>query len=218
MPLVHDEAGPALTGRFSFDVATGAWELDAEAQRIHGHVPGEFDATTDSVLEAAVPEDAEGVRDLLTKMIRTTEPFSVPYRLDGADGIQRHVVLVGERALCGDPQQVTVIEGFFIDLTSDIQALNSEAARQAVQASAEHRAVIERAKGALMLAYGFDEDAAFSMLSWWSRNRNVKLRVLAAELMKASEEGATTAQELRAQVDGVLHDIAERSGGTPAKA
>jgi hypothetical protein len=199
-------------------VASGVWKLDDEAERIHGHLPGAFEATTDSVLAAALPDDVEAVRELLMKMISTTEPFSVPYRLEGADGVQRNVVMVGERALCGDPNKVTVIEGFFIDLTSDIQVLNDEAAREAVQASAEHRAVIERAKGALMMAYGFDEDAAFSMLSWWSRNRNVKLRVLAAELMKATGDGATTAQELRGQMDGLLHDIANRSGGTPAKA
>lgn len=204
---VHDEAGPALSGRFSFDVSTGKWKLDAEAVRLHGHVPGEFDATTESVLAAAAPEDEPGVRDLLTKMIATKEPFSAPYRLQAADGVERRVVLVGELALCGNPDEVTVIEGFFIDLTADIEAMNSEAAREAVQASAENRAVIERAKGALMLAYGFDEDAAFSMLSWWSRNRNVKLRVLASELMKATEDGAATAQELRASVDGLLHDI-----------
>ena len=41
-----------------------------------------------------------------------------------------------------------------------------EATHAAVEASAEHRAVIEQARGALMLAYGFDEDAVFSMLSW----------------------------------------------------
>ena len=211
MRFVHENAAPALSGRFTFDVATGSWELDAEAERLHGYLPGEFVATTESVLGAADPDDEPGVRDLLTKMIATQEPFSVPYRLRAADGVERKVVMVGELALCGDPDQVTSIEGFFIDLTSDIQAMTDEAATEAVKASAEHRAVIERAKGALMLAYGFDEDAAFSMLSWWSRNRNVKLRVVATELMKATEDGAATAQELRSKVDGLLHDITLKS-------
>jgi hypothetical protein len=161
--------------------------------------------TTKQVLSAAAG-DAARVRELLEKMIATTESFSVSYRLNGADDRERTVVLVGESALC-DPEQVTTIEGFFIDLTTDIDAVVDEATHAAVEASAENRAVIEQAKGALMLAYGFDEDAAFSMLTWWSRNRNVKIRDLAAELMQASEEGAATGQEFRTRVDRLLHDL-----------
>ena len=105
------------------------------------------------------------------------------------------------------PGKVTTIEGYFVDLTADVDAVVDEATHAAVEASAENRAVIEQAKGALMLAYGFDEDAAFSMLTWWSRNRNVKIRDLAAELMQASEEGAATGQEFRTRVDRLLHDL-----------
>ncbi len=196
----------SVTGRFSFDVSAEAWEWDAEVYRIHGLVPGEVRPTTEQVLSAAAPADGKRVREMLEKMVATTESFSVSYRLNGADDRERTVVLVGESAVC-DPDEVTQIDGYFIDLTADVDAVIDEATHAAVEASAENRAVIEQAKGALMLAYGFDEDAAFSMLTWWSRNRNVKIRDLAAELMQASGEGAVTGQDFRGRVDRLLHDL-----------
>ena len=94
----------ALTGRFTYDVPTDEWEWDAEVYRIHGLIPGEVRPTTKQVLSAAAAGDADRVRELLEKMIATTESFSVSYRLNGADDRERTVVLVGESALC-DPEK-----------------------------------------------------------------------------------------------------------------
>lgn len=194
----------AVTGRFSFDVSAGRWKWDPEVYRIHGLAPDSIEPTLEHVLGAAVGTDAARVKDALGTMAVTAESFSLHYRLAGADDCERSVVLVGESAVC-DAEDVNLIEGYFIDLTADVEA----AADAAVEASAEHRGVIEQAKGALMLAYGFDEDAAFSMLKWWSRNRNVKIRDLATDLMQASEGGAVTAQDFRARLDNLLYDLTD---------
>ena len=206
------ELDGGLTGRFSYDVRSDAWHWDAEIYRIHG-LPPETEPTTSHVLGSAAPGEAARVKELLEAMIETTESFSVAYRLRAGDGRERNVLLVGERALCDSPDKVSIIEGFFVDLTRDVAQVVGEATHAAVEASAEHRAVIEQAKGALMLAYGFDEDAAFAMLAWWSRNRNVKVRDLANELMRASEEGAASGQQFRTQVDRLLHDLTGNSTG-----
>jgi hypothetical protein len=206
------ELDGGLTGRFSYDVRSDAWHWDTEIYRIHG-LPPETEPTTAHVLGSAAPGEAARVKKLLEAMIETTESFSVAYRLRAGDGRERNVLLVGERALCDSPDKVSIIEGFFVDLTRDVAQVVGEATHAAVEASAEHRAVIEQAKGALMLAYGFDEDAAFAMLSWWSRNRNVKVRDLANELMRASEEGAASGQQFRTQVDRLLHDLTGNSTG-----
>jgi hypothetical protein len=47
----------------------------------------------------------------------------------------------------------------------------------------EHRAVIEQAKGMLMLVYGLEAGPAFDLLKWRSQKSNVKLRRLAQELI-----------------------------------
>lgn len=53
----------------------------------------------------------------------------------------------------------------------------------AVQEVSNHRAVIEQAKGMLMLLHDLDADAAFELLRWRSQDRNVKLRVLAEQVV-----------------------------------
>ena len=61
----------------------------------------------------------------------------------------------------------------------------------------EHRAVIEQAKGMLMLIYGLDADPAFDLLKWRSQKSNVKLRQLAQKLIdefRAVREQAITAR------------------------
>lgn len=47
------------------------------------------------------------------------------------------------------------------------------------------RAVIEQAKGMLMLRYGLSAESAFDLLVRWSSHRNVKLRALAALIVEA---------------------------------
>ena len=56
--------------------------------------------------------------------------------------------------------------------------------------SASH-AVIEQAKGALMLDYGLDADAAIALLSWQPQSQNIKLRDLPQRLAAAPPGDAT---------------------------
>jgi hypothetical protein len=52
-----------------------------------------------------------------------------------------------------------------------------------VAAIAEDRAVIDQAKGMLILLYGVDDQAAFNILRRQSQHTNVKLRALAGQLV-----------------------------------
>jgi len=67
-----------------------------------------------------------------------------------------------------------------VDRTPDGE---SEAITKAVAEITERRAVIEQAKGVLMVIYNIDADAAFELLKWRSQQTNTKLRVLAEQLM-----------------------------------
>jgi len=194
------------TGRFSYDVLTGKWDWDDDVFRIHGYEPGSVEPTTELVVESKHPDDRARVRALLERISKVGGPFSISYRIIGGDGVERHVVLVGDGDMC-EPDDVTTIDGYYIDLTEDFAEESEEYAAAAVQASAESRAVIEQAKGALMLAYGLDSEQAFAMLRWWSRNRNVKVRELAAKLVEIAREGSVTDSELRNNFDAHLHDI-----------
>jgi PAS domain-containing protein len=203
---VRTSSHGSRTGRFSFDVLTGKWDWDDEVFRIHGYQPGSVEPTTELVLERKHPGDRARVQALLDQVGREGGPFSISYRLVRVDGCERRVVLVGEGALC-DPGDVTTIDGYYIDLTEDFAEESEEYAAAAVEASAENRAVIEQAKGALMLAYGLEADQAFSMLRWWSRNHNVKVRELSARLVVAAGSGEISDADLRGAIDAQLHDI-----------
>lgn len=192
------------TGRFTFDAAADRWEWDDEVFRIHGLEPGTEIPSTDVVLRHATePDDVSG---RLRHAGRTGDPFSTSYLLKGADGVERQVLMVGEAGVCDDEGSATV-EGYWIDLTRQLEEETEKAARQAVMASAESRADIEQAKGVLMLAYGLDADQAFAMLQWWSRTRNIKVRDLAARLMSVVGEREVGSADIRSGVDALLHDI-----------
>jgi hypothetical protein len=193
-------------GRFACDLLKGTWAWDDEVFRIHGLEPGTITPTTEYVLNCKHPEDRERVAGVITQASRTGEPFSISYRLIGADGVERRVVLVCEGGVCED-ERVTSIEGYYVDLTADFREESEEFASEAVAASAEHRAIIEQAKGSLMLAYGLDADQAFAMLNWWSSHRNMKVRDLAARLVATWESGSATSGDLRQRFDALLDDI-----------
>jgi hypothetical protein len=61
----------------------------------------------------------------------------------------------------------------------------------------QNRAIIEQAKGMLMLVYGIDAVGAFEKLRWLSQQHNVKLRLLAERIV----QDLTAASQQRRPVD-----------------
>ena len=65
-----------------------------------------------------------------------------------------------------------------------IERIDQQHISDAVKAIADNRAVIDQAKGILMFIYGIDHDQAFHLLRWQSQQHNVKLRLLAEQIVK----------------------------------
>ena len=78
--------------------------------------------------------------------------------------------------------RVVGTQGFYIDVTPP-REVQAAIITEAVAEIAENRAAIEQAKGILMLVYRIQADAAFDLLKWRSQETNVKLRVLAEQLI-----------------------------------
>lgn len=190
-------------GRFAYDAATDTWEWDDKVYRIHGLAPGSVTPTTELILRSKHPDDRERVRLLLKEVVQTPMSCSMSYRLVREDGTERRVVLVGESTMTPAGAR---FEGFYLDLTPEFEEETEGATRVAFE-SIEQRAVIEQAKGILMLVYGIDDQAAFSMLRWWSRNRNTKVRDLAQRLVTTVTEGQVVEVDAKTSVDALLHDI-----------
>jgi hypothetical protein len=81
-----------------------------------------------------------------------------------------------------DGGEVIGTNGFYVDVTFPPEERESFIS-EAVADIAANRAVIEQVKGILMIVYRIDADAAFDLLKWRSQAANIKLRVLAEQLL-----------------------------------
>ena len=61
-------------------------------------------------------------------------------------------------------------EGYYVDLTDTFDQTRRQALDASLPELLESRAAIEQAKGALMLVYRIDADAAFELLLWRSQH------------------------------------------------
>jgi len=191
-------------GRFVYHVAEDRWEWDEDVFAIHGYSPDEVEPTTALFLQHKHEQDRAKVEGTLQRAVATGEPFNIYYRIRTRE-VERRVVLVGAGELVGG--RVERLVGYYLDLTPEFTAETTAAADAAVAASAAARDTIEQAKGVLMLGYGLDADAAFAMLKWWSRNRNVKVREIAERLLAVAREGHVSHPGLRRLLDALLDDL-----------
>ncbi|HWI44279.1 MAG TPA: ANTAR domain-containing protein [Nocardioides sp.] len=202
------------TGRFIYHVAGQQWEWDDDVFAIHGYRPGEVEPTTDLVMRHKHEQDRELVEETLRAAMEDGAPFNIYYRIV-VDEQVRNVVLCGEGEYDDGRTPVGKVDrlvGYYLDLTPELVAETSAAADAAVAASAASRDTIEQAKGILMLGYGLDADAAFAMLKWWSRNRNVKVREVAERLIQVAREGHVSHPGLRKLLDALLDDLTTAGG------
>jgi PAS domain S-box-containing protein len=176
--------------RYYFD--DERWEWSPEVARIHGYEPGTVTPTTRLVLSHKHPDDYEQVAANLEDIRKTYRPFSTRHRIITVAGDTREVVVIGER-MHDNTGRVVGTQGFYIDVTPSGDA-RAAIITEAVAEIAENRAAIEQVKGILMLVYRIQANAAFDLLKWRSQETNVKLRVLAEQLIadvRALEYGET---------------------------
>lgn len=165
--------------RFYFD--TDRWEWSAEVAALHGYRDQAVTPTTELVLSHKHPDDREHIAHLLTEIRDGHEPFSSRHRIVDTAGGVHHVVVVAD-TLFDDDGAVVGTQGYYVDVTPH-QDGDQRRLSAAVAEIAENRAVIEQAKGMLMVIYGITADAAFDLLRWRSQEANVKLRRLAEQVV-----------------------------------
>ena len=177
---------PALL--FEYDAIADRWTCSPALCELYGIPPGQ-DPTTSSMLERVLDEDRAVVLQRFEEATRCARPFSLEYRLVDPSGTTRRLVLVGQSEDSGG--EVKRLSGFVVDITQTIRA----GAAEAVLASTEHRAVIEQAKGALMLSFGIGEDAAFDMLRTYSNQHNTKVTRVAQHIIAGLADPAFAREE-----------------------
>ena len=169
-------------GRFRYDNLTDTWWWSDEMYVIHGLLDSETRLTTQLILSLKHPDDHAEAAATLHQALETGQPFTQPHRVVTADGTVRQVISVGEGIVLGG--RVVAVHGYMVDVTNAVERQVKTDAWQEASRVIEQRAVIERAKGALMVRYGLDADAAFDLLKSWSSTRNEKLRDVARHVVE----------------------------------
>ena len=172
---------PQRVGWFRFYFADERWEWSDQVQRLHGYEPGTVVPTTQLVLSHKHPDDYVQVAATLDEIRRTHRTFSTRHRIIDTEQVVHDVIVIGDR-LYDDRGEVVGTHGFYIDVT-DTNRARDELMSAAVAEIAENRAAIEQAKGMLMLIYRINGESAFELLKWRSQETNVKLRVLADQVI-----------------------------------
>ncbi|WP_369634484.1 PAS and ANTAR domain-containing protein [Nocardia sp. JMUB6875] len=180
-PPGGQSAQPAA-GSFRFWFASQRWEWSPEVYSMHGYQPGEVEPTTDLLLAHKHPDDREHVAETIARSVHEGKPFSSRHRFIDTLGKEHQVIVVADRIADSSGKPVGTA-GFYIDLSDTLAEAEREALDQRLPELVEARAVIEQAKAVLMRIYGISAEQAFKILVWRSQETNIKLRVLAAQLI-----------------------------------
>jgi PAS domain S-box-containing protein len=194
---------PQRVGWFRFYFDDQRWEWSEQVQRMHGYEPGTVTPTTELMLEHKHPDDRREVKKTIDDMLISRRPFSTRHRIIDTHGTAHQVIVVGDQ-LTDDQGAVIGTHGYYVDITPLSDRAREEMITARVAEITEHRAVIEQAKGMLMLVYGLDEDAAFDLLKWRSQSSNVKLRRLAENIVERFRDARDAGITARSAFDHAL--------------
>lgn len=194
-------------GHFSYDAPTETWSWSDEIYLMHGFGPHEVVPTTALMLAHQHPDDRATTVTAVLEALRSGRPFASRHRIVDSRQTERLIISVGQAELDG-AGQIHRITGFMVDITGTFRQEVAASTHAAVEAAGASRAAIEQAKGALMLVYGMDEDAAFNLLRWYSQRSNVKLRDLADTLVTATAQGVPLSGDSRRRLDEVFFGLA----------
>ncbi|GAA2807821.1 PAS and ANTAR domain-containing protein [Mycolicibacterium pallens] len=172
---------PQQVGQFRFYFDDERWEWSDAVQIMHGYEPGTVSPTTELVLSHKHPDDYQQVANTLDDVRRHHQAFSTRHRIIDTTGRIHHVIVVADK-LQDASGEVIGTEGFYVDVTPGEDRKQKQFS-EAIAEIAENRATIEQAKGMLMVVYGIDSEAAFDLLRWRSQEANIKLRLLADQVV-----------------------------------
>ena len=193
-------------GRYRLDLATGEWAWSDEVFLMHGFEPGEIVPTTPLMLSHKHPDDKGHVDGVLRRAAETGQTFSSVHRILDAQGRTRTLAVTGQGKRDPATGRVTELYGYFIDVTNSHRAAAARDATASIQASAERRAVIEQAKGVLMVVHGIDDAEAFGMLRDASNRSNVAVRDIADTLVNLFSGPGVTDLPTPEAIDALLAD------------
>jgi len=204
-------ANQVLVGSFHYTSATDTLTWSDPVYLMHGFRPGDVVPSVDLVLSHKHPEDRDEAARVIQRVCATGEAFSCWHRIIDAAGTQRQVLSVGAGTF-DDNGFVTGYAGYISDVSELLRRSVNREVEEALDGLSRTRPTIEQVKGALMLTYALDPDAAFELLRRYSQLANVKVRDVAVAFAEAMSRGdfpegsRPTWDELAGHTRGSTHD------------
>jgi PAS domain S-box-containing protein len=181
---------PCIAGTFHVELDGWKFEWSDGMFELHGYGRGEVVPSLELLYSHKHPEDRARCQEIIAQVCATGGYFCIYHRIIDSRGRTRRVLTSGD-GIVDAAGKVTAIEGVMVDLTSTLRRETEETAREAVAGATSTRSVIDQARGILMGQLGMNSDDAFQMLVSTSSHRNVKLVVVAAELVKLANSEVT---------------------------
>ncbi|MEU8895687.1 PAS and ANTAR domain-containing protein [Nocardia sp. NPDC048505] len=178
--------GPGF-GKFRFWFDSQRWEWSPEVYLMHGYRPGEVEPTTELMLAHKHPEDRHQVAESIARSIREGEAFSSRHRFLDTAGDQHQVMIVSERIL-DDAGAALGARGYYIDLSETLETAERETLDAVVPDVVAARAVLEQAKGVLILMYSITADQAGKVLNWRAQETGAEPAEIAEALIAAVQK------------------------------
>lgn len=180
----------------------GTWSWSDAVFAIHGFEPGEIVPTAAVMLAHCHPADRAVLSVVLDEGGNAMDDVAEQYRLIDALGREHWVALAVERR----PSEALMV-GKILDLTSRHSTASAQAVNAMLATALESRSVIDRAKGAIQLVYGTDDNTAFDLLKWYSQQTNVKLRALADNIVDSLGRSQALPPSVKRALDEVFLDL-----------
>jgi PAS domain S-box-containing protein len=181
---------PCIAGTFHADLDGWKVEWSDGMFQLHGYERGEVVPTLELLFSHKHPEDRPRCQEIVDQVCRSGGYFCMYHRIIDSRGRTRRVLTSGD-GIVDASGKVTAIDGMMVDLTSTLRRETEETARDAVAGATSTRSVIDQARGILMGQLNINSDDAFQVLVSTSSHRNVKLVVVAAELVKLANSEVT---------------------------
>ena len=197
----------SAVGEFRWDLVADSWWWSAGLFGLFGYDPGAVEPTMERFLQHKDPDDRARIDEVLSRSRLQGGPFSCYHHIIDTRGRKKTVVAVGYGERNSSGSATVSMRGFLVDVT----ASGRQETTTALQASFATRAGIEQVKGALMLVYGIDADAAFEVLRGHSQVYNTKVSTLVDRVLAMFNRRSSTAGVTRGEIDQMLWAAAHQA-------
>lgn len=197
-----------LIGQYRVDLPTGTWWWSDEVYTMHGWIPGAIEPGLEALRSRKHPDDRGRLLRTVVDAVRSGRPFSSGHRIVDGHGKARTVVITGQ-ARRDRNGKVTQVAGYVVDVTPVHREILERESSRAVSRAFVNAAVIEQAKGVVMVVRSVGETAAAQVLSECASAKGVTVHEAAGQVMAEIGRLGGLAGDAGAVLDKALEAVHE---------